>query len=115
KKLLPLGPAKLKTIAIIGVNAVGKFASGGGAANIKAPYEITALAGISNRVNGAAQITYSPGYAAPAGRGGRRGGGDAVPVINTNLFAEAVAAAKAADLVIFVGGLSHNGGYDAEG
>ncbi|MGD1086121.1 MAG: glycoside hydrolase family 3 C-terminal domain-containing protein [Verrucomicrobiota bacterium] len=117
--LLPLDASRYKSIAVIGVNAATKFASGGGAANIKAPYEITALAGISNRVNGGAQITYSPGYAGPGGRGGGRrggaGGGEAAPVVNPNLAADAVAAAKAADLVIFVGGLSHNGGYDAEG
>jgi beta-glucosidase len=116
KNLLPLNPAKLKSVAVIGVNAVTKFASGGGAANIKAPYEVTALEGISNRLGSGVKITYSPGYTAPAGRGGgRRGGAGAPAVINTNLFADAVAAAKAADAVIFVGGLSHNGGYDSEG
>jgi beta-glucosidase len=31
------------------------------------------------------------------------------------LIADAVAAAKSADVVIFVGGLNHNGGYDTEG
>jgi beta-glucosidase len=116
--LLPLDASKYKSIAVIGVNAATKFAGGGGAANIKAPYEITALAGISNRVNGGAKITYSPGFAFPGGRGGGRrgapGGGEAAPAVNTNLADDAVAAAKAADLVIFVGGLSHNTG-DAEG
>ena len=116
KKLLPLGPAKLKTIAIIGVNAVGKFASGGGAANIKAPYEITALEGISNRIGSGVKIIYAPGYTPPAGRG-RRDRGDAVSTVavNTNLIPDAVAAAKSADVVIYVGGLNHNGGYDTEG
>jgi beta-glucosidase len=121
--LLPLDASKFRSIAVIGANAATKFAGGGGAANIKAPYEITALAGISNRVGGGAQITYAAGYAAPGGRGGRgargggpRGGGaEAAPAVGTNLAGEAVAAAQAADLVIFVGGLSHNGGYDAEG
>jgi beta-glucosidase len=116
EKLLPLNPAKLKTIAIIGVNAVGKFASGGGAANIKAPYEITALEGISNRLGSGVKIIYAPGYAPPAGRG-RRDRGDAISTtaVNTNLISDAVAAAKSADVVIYVGGLNHNGGYDTEG
>jgi len=116
--LLPLDASKFKSIAVIGANAVTKFAGGGGAANIKAPYEITALQGISNRVGGGARITYAAGYTAPGGRGGRgaRGGGaEAAPAANTNLAGEAVAAAQAADVVIYVGGLSHNGGYDAEG
>ncbi|MGA2174892.1 MAG: glycoside hydrolase family 3 C-terminal domain-containing protein [Verrucomicrobiota bacterium] len=117
EKLLPLNPAKLRTIAIIGANAVGKFAAGGGAANLKAPYEITALEGISNRIGGGVKIIYAPGYNPPAGRG-RRDRGDEVagaPAANTNLIAEAVAAAKSADAVIYVGGLNHNGGYDTEG
>lgn len=116
--LLPLDASKLKSIAIIGVNATAKFASGGGAANIKAPYEITALQGISNRTGSNVKITWSEGYASPSGRGGRGGRGpapaaEAAP--NTNLVAEAVAAAKVADVVIYVGGLSHSGGYDSEG
>jgi beta-glucosidase len=117
KNLLPLDAAKIKSIAVIGVNAVTPFAIGGGAATIKAPYEITALVGISNRIGSDVKITYAPGYAQPSGRG-RRDRGDAVvapPAANTNLIAEAVAAAKSADVVIFVGGLSHSGGYDTEG
>ena len=117
EKLLPLNPVKLKTVAIIGANAVGKFSSGGGAANIKAPYEITALEGISNRLGSGVKIIYAAGYTPPAGRG-RRDRGDAVTIttaVNTNLIAEAVAAAQSADAVIFVGGLSHTGGYDTEG
>lgn len=116
EKLLPLNPEKLKTIAVIGVNATGKFASGGGAANIKAPFEITALEGISNRLGSKVKIVYAPGYVPPSGRG-RRDRGDALAAtsVNTNLFADAVAAAKSADVVIYVGGLNHNGGYDTEG
>ncbi len=115
--LLPLNPANLKTIAVIGVNAVTKFAGGGGAANIKAPYEITALEGISNRAGGGVKIIYAPGYTPPTGRG-RRDRGDAVPLVtaaSSNLITEAVAVAKSADVVIYVGGLNHNGGYDTEG
>lgn len=129
--LLPLDASKYKSVAIIGVNAVTKFALGGGAAQIKAPYEITALEGISNRIGAGVQITYSPGYNAGGGRGGRgggRGGRGGAPGANTNAAAEAptpaapavdtaaeaaVAAAKAADLVIFVGGLGHD--LDQEG
>lgn len=71
ENLLPLDPAKIKTLAIIGVNAVSKFASGGGAANVKAPYEITALEGVSNRIGSGVKIIYAPGYNPPAGRGRR--------------------------------------------
>jgi beta-glucosidase len=97
---------------------VSKFASGGGAANIKAPYEVTALEGISNRIGSSGvKIIFAPGYNPPAGRG-RRDRGDAVAVAAAaaaNLTSDAVAAAKSADVVIYVGGLNHNGGYDTEG
>jgi len=110
RNLLPLNPAKIKSVAVIGANAVAKFTSGGGSANIKAPYEITALEGISNRLGSGVTITYSQGYAAPAGR--RRDGASSAS-INTNLFPAAIEAAKRADVVIFVGGLNHN--LDQEG
>ena len=45
RNFLPLDASKIKTIAVIGANATGRFARGGGAANVKAPYEITALEG----------------------------------------------------------------------
>jgi beta-glucosidase len=119
--LLPLDPSQFKSVAIIGVNAAAKFAMGGGSAQIKAPYEITALEGISNRIGAGVQITYSPGYIAGGGRGGR-GGAAGAPGANANsppsaataTAAEAaVVAAKSADLVIFVGGLGHD--LDQEG
>jgi beta-glucosidase len=117
KDLLPLDSSRIKSIAVIGANAAAEFAHGGGSANIKCPFEITALQGISNRVGAGIRITWSPGYIAPAGRGGRRGGGTTPPATtsSSNLVTDAVAAAKAADVVIFIGGLNHNGGYDAEG
>jgi beta-glucosidase len=118
--LLPLNPSAIKSIAVIGINAETKFAHGGGAANIKAPYEITALEGIQKRVGDGVKVTYAAGYALPrgGGRGGRRGAAATPPApvaADPNLLAEAVTVAKAADVVIYVGGLSHAGGYDNEG
>lgn len=113
--LLPLDAGKVKTVAIIGDNAVAKFARGGGSANIKAPYEITALDGISNRLGAAVRITYAEGYATPRGGRGRRGGPPEPAATNVDLVTAAADAARAADVVIYVGGLSHNGGYDSEG
>jgi beta-glucosidase len=121
KNLLPLDAAKIKTIAIIGANADAKFVHGGGSAQIKALYEITALAGISNRLGGNVKIIYAQGYNPPVGAGRpdyRPDGSVEVnpPVLpESELTAEAVAAAKAADVVIYVGGLNHKGGYDTEG
>ncbi|MGD0815774.1 MAG: glycoside hydrolase family 3 C-terminal domain-containing protein [Verrucomicrobiota bacterium] len=114
--LLPLDPAKIKTVAVIGANASSVFARGGGAANIKAPFEVTALQGITNRLGNGVKIVYAPGYKAPVGR--VRGDHGAVipepPGASQRLISSAVAAAKSADVVIYVGGLNHKGGYDAE-
>jgi beta-glucosidase len=119
KNLLPLDAARLKTVAVIGANAAAVFAHGGGSATIKAPYEITALQGISNRLGGAVKIVYAQGYDPAIGIGrvdfnpGARE--TAAPAFDSKLAAGAVAAAKSADVVIYVGGLNHRGGYDTEG
>jgi beta-glucosidase len=128
--LLPLDASQYKSVAVIGVNANARFAGGGGAAQIKAPYEITELQGISNRFGPGVKITYSPGYSGGGGRGGRGGGrgergGErggapapgadaAAPAPEADALGDAaVAAAKSADLVIYIGGLSHE--LDQEG
>ena len=113
---LPLDPAKIKTVAVIGDNAASVFARGGGAANIKAPFEVTALQGITNRLGSGVKVLYARGYKAPVGR--VRGDHGAVmpvpPAVSQRLISNAVAAAKSAAVVIYVGGLNHKGGYDAE-
>jgi beta-glucosidase len=115
--LLPLDAAKIKTLAVIGDNANLRFAHGGGSATIKPPYEITALEGVRARLGNAVAVTYAQGYATPPERLGRvRGVVEPAPMIdNGELTGAAVAAAKAADAVIFVGGLNHHHGYDCEG
>ena len=117
--LLPLNPAQFKTIAVIGANAVARFAHGGGSARIKAPYEITALEGISNRLGGKVTLIYAQGYNPPVGSGRvdfKPEDEEITPPLDSaKLTAEALAAAKSADAVIYVGGLNHHGGYDTEG
>ncbi|MDB6018177.1 MAG: beta-glucosidase-like glycosyl hydrolase [Pedosphaera sp.] len=108
KELLPLNVARLKTMAIIGGNAMAKFSYDGGSAKIKAPYEITALEGISNYLNGKAKIIYAKGYYPPDSS-------NSVPGDGSKLVAEAVAAAKSADAVVYVGGLNRKEGFDHEG
>ncbi len=71
--LLPLDSAKIKTIAVIGNNAQTKFSIGGGSAQIKSPYEITALDGIKARAGAGVSVIYAQGYSTGGG-GGRRGG-----------------------------------------
>jgi beta-glucosidase len=98
--LLPLDPHEIKSIAVIGDNATRLHAHGGDSSGIKAFYEITPLAGILARVGKEVNITFSQGY--------EKNGGPA-------LADNAVAAARAADVVIYVGGLNHDKGLDCEG
>ncbi|HEY5234446.1 MAG TPA: glycoside hydrolase family 3 C-terminal domain-containing protein [Verrucomicrobiae bacterium] len=99
-QLLPLDATKLKTIAVIGENAIRLQAHGGDSSGIKAFYEITPLQGLVNRASTNVNIVFSEGY--------RKGGGP-------ELAERAIAAAKAADVVIYVGGLNHDRGFDCEG
>jgi beta-glucosidase len=100
KNLLPLDATKLKTIAVIGENAIRLQAHGGASSGIKAFYEITPLAGIIKRAGDKVNIIFSEGY--------RKNGSD-------DLEKRALEAARSADLVIYVGGLNHDEGFDCEG
>jgi beta-glucosidase len=97
---LPLHPDRVKTLAVIGENAVRLQAYGGDSSRIKAFYEVPPLEGILRRVGHAANVIYSEGY---------RKGGD------SSLATRAEQAAAAADAVIYIGGLNHDPGYDSEG
>ncbi len=98
---LPLDLAGIKSVAVIGENAVRHNANGFFGAGVKTPYEITPLDGIKQFVGDKASVTYSAGYA-------KNGGG-------SNLVAEAVAAARQADVAIVVAGFSHTRYQDDEG
>ncbi len=97
---LPLNDRQLKTVAVIGENATRLQAAGGDSSRIKAFYEVTPLEGIVRRVGSRLNVIYSEGY---------RQGGDKA------LAERAEAAARAADVVIYVGGLNHDRGGDTEG
>ena len=98
---LPLDPAKLTSIAVIGDDAVRSQAYGGDSARIKAFYEISPLDGILRRVGASVNVTFSEGYAKD---------GDAAA-----LAARAVQAAKAADVAIVIAGLTRQRPFDCEG
>lgn len=100
RHILPLDASRLKTIAVIGENATRLHAHGGDSSGIKAFYETTPLAGIVNLAGGQVNVIYAEGY---------RKGGD------QGLADRAVAAARQADVVIYVGGLNHDKGFDCEG
>lgn len=115
--LLPINPAKVKKIAVIGENAIKMMTVGGGSSSLKAAYEITPLQGLRNRLGKEYEISYARGYV-----------GDTTGEYNgvrTNqdlrdfrskeeLLADAVKTAKDADLVLFFGGLNKAPHNDAE-
>jgi beta-glucosidase len=96
---LPLDETKIKSIAVIGENAVQLQAYGGGSARIKTFYEITPLDGIVRRAGQRVNITYSTGYRAEP---------------DPDLVGRAVKAASQADVAIIIGGLNHSKYFDAE-
>src|SRR5664280_206988 len=59
---LPLDPAKLSSIAVIGENAVRLQAHGGGSTVMKAFYEVSPLDGILRQVGDRLNVTYAEGY-----------------------------------------------------
>ncbi|MBQ7530763.1 MAG: glycoside hydrolase family 3 C-terminal domain-containing protein [Paludibacteraceae bacterium] len=116
--VLPITADK-KSILVVGENAIKQMTVGGGSSSLKAKYEISPLQGIRERAaqNGA-DVQYVRGYV-----------GDIVGEYNgvttgqdlrddrtpAELTAEAVNAAKQADIVLFIGGLNKADHQDAEG
>jgi beta-glucosidase len=98
--LLPLDPSKTTTVAVIGENATRLQTHGGESSAIKAFYEITPLAGIVKRAGSHVNVIYSEGYSHQP---------------DAKLADRAIAAAKSADVVIYIGGLNHDPGFDCEG
>jgi beta-glucosidase len=117
ENFLPLDAAHLKIIAVIGGNATARFCHDGGSANIKPPFEVTALEGISNYAGGKVKIIYAQGYYPPGNWGapGRKPDGTKASAADGSRLAnQAVAVAKSADVVIYVGGLNRKLGFDSE-
>jgi beta-glucosidase len=108
--LLPLDPSKVRTVVVIGENAVRKHGHQGGSSEIKALYEVTPLEGIAKRVPGA-KVLHAMGY-----RSGTWGA-ESLPANPDpeTLVARAVEGARQADVAIFVGGLNHERHQDTEG
>lgn len=111
KDFFPIRPGRYKKIAVIGENAVKKMTEGGGSSELKAHREVSPLQGLVDKY-GAEHIVYSMGYASGAPDYSRElpSGYDA-----DSLVRSAVAVAKAADVVLFFGGLNKNFQQDCEG
>lgn len=64
--VLPLDPAALDSVAVIGTHATAVRIQGGGSAEVFPEHVVTPLAGIEKALDGAAEVTYRPGLA-PSG------------------------------------------------
>ena len=101
--LLPIDTKRVKHIAVIGENAVTKLALGGVGAGVKTRCEITPLEGLKAVLGNSVKITYVPGYKS-FDREDRNKRLSPQQSANRELMAQAVKAAKGADLVIFFAG-----------
>jgi beta-glucosidase len=110
KHLLPVNTSTIKSIAVIGDNATRTFHLGGFGAGVKARYEVTALAGLQNRLGSTVAIKYAQGYSGVYRQ--RRNSTAASNKPDSALMAQAVAAAKSTDMaILFIGG---NRDYESE-
>ncbi len=111
KNLLPLNTAGVKSIAVIGDNAMQTFHLGGFGAGVKARYEVTALQGLKNRLGTSVDIKYAKGYSGEYRLYGKKVRTETAPP-DSALMAQAVATAKSSDMaILFIGG---NRDYESE-
>ena len=103
EKLLPIDTRRVRNIAIIGENAVTKMALGGVGAGVKTRQEITPLEGLKAILGNSVKLTYAKGYKSFGSDSRNRRQSPTQPA-DSELMAEAVQVAKAADLVIFFAG-----------
>ena len=99
--LLPLDPAKIHSIVVIGPNAAVARTGGGGSSRVSPKYSITPLQGIKERAGTSVQVSYALGVSME----GEDPGKD-TPAVGTQLKSEAVNAAAKADVAIIVAGRS---------
>lgn len=107
----------VKTILIVGENAIKPLTVGGGSSSLKAEHEISPLQGITERAGNGIRVEYARGYV-----GSPDTGQDGLKTISladgrseNELISEAVEKASKADLVLFFGGLNKDGNQDCEG
>ena len=108
-KLLPLNP-DVKSILVVGDNATRDLMKGGGSSELKVKDNFTPLDGL--RTIYGDKVRYAQGYR--AGRPMYAHVEDIPQAVQDSLRAQAVAMAKDADVVIFIGGLNKNHQQDCE-
>lgn len=115
--VLPVNLEKTKKLLVVGENAIKMMTVGGGSSSLKVQHECTPLEGILAAVGDKAEVVYERGYVGDV-TGDYNGvvtGQDLSESRSEDmLIADAVAAAKEADAVIFIGGLNKSAHQDCE-
>ena len=115
---LPLKPHPGARILVVGENALKMMVVGGGSSNLKTKYEVIPLDALHEAFDGQATVVWERGYV-----------GDTTTVYNRvvtgqnlqesrspdQLLADAVAACRDAEYVLYIGGLNKSAGQDNEG
>ncbi|MDE6632847.1 MAG: glycoside hydrolase family 3 C-terminal domain-containing protein [Muribaculaceae bacterium] len=118
KNLLPIAP-DTKKILVVGENAIKMMTVGGGSSSLKVQREALPLDGIKNAaVAKGIDVVYERGYVGDVTgeyNGVKTGQDLSESRSAEQLIADAVKAAKDADMVIFIGGLNKSDHQDAEG
>ncbi|OCX54871.1 glycosyl hydrolase [Mucilaginibacter sp. PPCGB 2223] len=112
KHLLPLNTSTVKSIAVIGDNAIHTFATGGFGAGVKAKYEVTALQGLKNRLGKNIDIRFAQGYKADYKFNYSAARKQEANKPNPELIAPAAELAKTSDAAILI--IGSNREYESE-
>ena len=116
--LLPIA-SDVKTLLVVGENAVKSMIVGGGSSSLKAQRECYPLNGITERAEAAgASVKWVRGYVGSTDNSynGVKSGQDLSESRSPEeLIAEAVEEASRADMVLFIGGLNKSKNQDCEG
>ena len=115
--LLPMSVEEGTRILVVGENAVKMMTVGGGSSSLKVQREISPLEGIEERFGNIAEVSYERGYVGDVN--GEYNGVTTGQDLRESrpaeqLIADAVAQAKDADYVIYVGGLNKSNHQDCE-
>ena len=112
-ELLPLNMNVLKSVAVIGDNAIRKHCGGGLSSEIKTLYEVTPLQALTEKFGKSIKINYAKGYNKQSSFIEDTNIGQLnSDTIDWKLIDEAVVQAKKSDVAIVFAGLNHD--FDTE-
>ncbi|MBO8466873.1 MAG: glycoside hydrolase family 3 C-terminal domain-containing protein [Bacteroidetes bacterium] len=115
--LLPMDMDNAGKILVVGENAIKMMTVGGGSSSLKVQREISPLDGIRERAGRNVEVVYERGYVGDVTgeyNGVTTGQDLSESRSAEQLIADAVAQAKDADYVVFVGGLNKSAHQDCE-